>query len=265
MKHTFILLLVLVLATACSNTQPTGVPVTAATAAAQARTDVASTIVPTPAAGATKAALPVTQTPAILTTPPVSGTIAPEPVANPAANVANALLSLGTVHSFRAHEVLVNSQGTISTTFEMISPDRMREISQGPGFENQVVVIGKVAYSRTGATPWQKLGAPLSNPPSAAFGVLSTTPDLLRFTSMTKDFALVGQETLDGIPTRVYQYTITAPDTQTTGVQKLWVNADGLPYKLQTESNSGPNGSKVTVTITYDYKATDIQITPPIP
>ena len=66
---------------------------------------------------------------------------------------------------------------------------------------------------------------------------------------------LVGAETVDGIPTRIYEYTYTGDQSgvQTEGTVRLWVaENNGLPIKLVTTGTTAGYSATSTQTIEYD-------------
>jgi hypothetical protein len=85
-------------------------------------------------------------------------------------------------------------------------------------------------------------------------------PKELKEIEASQDFKLLGPETVDGVPTLVYQYT-TALEGQKT-ISKVWLIAGkGLPWKK--ESTSDYASERVSSVLEYDYDR-DIYIDPPI-
>ncbi len=204
--------------------------------------------IPTP----TTIAVGPTPTPTATPAPPKDGTITPSP--NPAKDLLDIFKGWSSAKSFRAKMTTTGgAAGAQDMTLEVVMPDRFH-VTMAQTME--AIIIGKDIYLRLGDR-WQKTVTPQ--------GLDLTIVDPKRYaTQLTGTTAVkdVTVEMLDGIETRVYQYTTTVNlPRMTQNVNcKVWVGvADNLPRKVE---NSGDDGSKSTIVFT-DYNA-DITIKPPM-
>ncbi len=116
------------------------------------------------------------------------------------------------------------------------------------GITLRSVVIGEVVYAHSGEK-WVKI----TMQPGGRLDMLKAfapSPDSL------SDCARVGTETVDGRVMTIYTYVPPAPQGlekihEAGGPQKLWIGADGLPYRTTTD--------------TIDMGISYAGITPPIP
>ena len=135
------------------------------------------------------------------------------------------------------------------TLVEYVAPDRIRMSNP----LSEMVAVGNVTYTRQGDGPWQE--APINA------GEIARTfrdPKLIDQLTTNYDIRFVGQDTLDGAPMLVYEYTPkgTAPSPKG-GKTKVWINADdSLPRKVETQGVTNPT---VTTIIYSDYNS-DIKI-----
>jgi len=187
-----------------------------------------------PTTAATRAAVPTTAA-----QPPSSG--------NPGDALLKAFTNWGSVKSFRAR-MSVGSGPTAAQmiTLEMVQPDRMRMTSQ----QFEMILIGSTSYVKVGPT-WQKMDLP-------------QTVDVNQFSPKTyltalqrlPDTKILGPDTVDGVPTIVYQFGATGAGASPATTTKVWIGAvDGFPHKIEA------GGTTLTF---YDFNA-NITINAPIP
>ena len=130
----------------------------------------------------------------------------------------------------------------IKTDLEFVASDRFR-IKTGPGLET--IVIGKDVYlSMEGS--FQKLPG----------GIGNSVPDLRATFNKEgrkwfSDVKFVGEETVSGRPSLVYEYKNKGHGNLGENDSKIWVaKDDGLPLKIESRYKSG---NLKTMVIEYEY------------
>ncbi len=188
---------------------------------------------------------------------------------DPQAVVANAMQSLRTQQAYRVRSTSVVSIGggqTTTSVREFVAPDRTHNIGDG----QEVIIIGKIMYIKKGGE-WQNLGTQMSDMAEKMkqrVQQLSPAERAEATKGLTADYKSLGDETLDGIPTAVYEmHGGFDPKVQGVGslamVTKYWIaKSDGLVRK--EESDGEEAGIKVKTTSTYEYDP-NIRIEAPIP
>ena len=130
----------------------------------------------------------------------------------------------------------------VKTDLEFVAPDRFR-IRTGPGLET--IVIGKDVYLSMGNS-FEKL-------PGAMDGSI---PDLRATFNKEgrkwfSDVRFVGEETVNGKPSLVYEYKNKGEGNLGENDSKVWVaKDDGLPLKIESRYKSG---NLKTMVIEYEY------------
>ena len=188
---------------------------------------------------------------------------------DPQAVVTNAMLSLRTQQAYRVRSTsVVSAAGGQTTTSvrEFVAPDRTHNIEDG----REVIIIGKIMYVKKGGE-WQNLGTQMSDMAEKMkqrVQQLSPAEKADATKGLTANYTSLGDETLDGIPTAVYEMH-GAFDTNVQGVgsiamlTKYWIaKSDGLFRK--EESDGEEAGMKVKTTRIYEYDPS-IKIEAPIP
>ncbi|HKP87143.1 MAG TPA: hypothetical protein VJZ26_13655 [Blastocatellia bacterium] len=185
-----------------------------------------------------------------------SGSAASAPSnANPLDMVTSSMKAQLDAKSFRVR--LESSYDGRNTTqvIEYVNPDRIR-MTGGPV---EVIVVGSNTYTKLPTGQWQKT-------PMDVNQMLSSfrDPKIIDELRNSTNVQLVGTDTVDGMPMKVYQYTTTnAFGTNITTTSKAWIAAsDNLPRKIESEGQINGKPSKSLVTY-YDYNA-DIKIEPPM-
>jgi hypothetical protein len=171
--------------------------------------------------------------------------------------------------AYRVRSTSVVSIGDGQTTTsvrEFVAPDRTHNIEDG----REVIIIGKIMYVKKGGE-WQNLGTQMSDMAEKMkqrAQQLSPAERADATRGLTAEYKSLGDETLDGIPTAVYEMH-GAFDTKVQGagsivmVTKYWIaKSDGLFRK--EESNGSEAGMKIKTTKTYEYDPS-IKIEAPIP
>ncbi|MDT5268630.1 MAG: hypothetical protein QOH49_816 [Acidobacteriota bacterium] len=191
--------------------------------------------------------------------------------ADPRADMVKAMRASLDAKSYRVRRVMTSSNGrNHNMTGEVVMPDRMHittemEMPGRGAVKQEVIYIGKESYKRIGDAPWQK-------DPLGMGDVLSQLrdPKLIDAIQQKAEVKYLGNDTLDGAPMLVYQYTIKdLLGAGKDGVSKIWIGAtDSLQHQVESESDVDPLNtgkmihSKSTTTF-YDYNA-DITIAPPM-
>ena len=177
---------------------------------------------------------------------------------DPQAVVTNARQSLINQKAFRIRSTSVVSIGggqARTSIREFVAPDRMHNIEDG----REVIIIGKTMYVKKSGE-WQNMGTQMSDMQEKMkerVQQMSAAEKAEATKSLTADYKSLGDETLDGIPTAVYEMHAKM-DTPVEGVgsivtiTKYWIGkSDGLFHK--EESNGDEAGMKIKTTKTYEY------------
>src|SRR6185295_7304043 len=157
--------------------------------------------------------------------------------------------------SFRARMTTAIDGGKESTRIvECIAPDRFH-IS---GDQDEMILTGGNVYMKTGGGEWTRL----LFDPTQMINQIRDTKQLDEIRKST-DVVPIGAETVDGVPTMAYRYTMKNPfGMNSTSICKMWVSlADSLPRKMEVEGEFNKTKTRSVVTY-YDYGA-DIKIEPP--
>lgn len=130
----------------------------------------------------------------------------------------------------------------VKTDLEFVAPDRFRLVT-GPGLET--IVIGKDVYLSMNGS-FQKLPGAMGN----------SIPDLRA--SFNKegrkwfsDVRFVGEETVNGKPSLVYEYKNKGEGNRGENDSKIWIaKDDGLPQRIESRYKTG---NLKTMVIDYEY------------
>jgi len=166
---------------------------------------------------------------------------------NPLEALTKAFTSWGSVKSFRARMSVSGAPAAAQTmTMEMVMPDRIHMTSA----QFEMILIGNASYVKIGNT-WQKMTLPQSvdvnqfKPGTWQTQIQGGLPDI----------KILGPDTVDGVPTIVYQFS-SAKSSGQEAATKVWIGVtDGFPHKIE---------SGTAVMTFYDFNA-NIAINPPIP
>ena len=175
--------------------------------------------------------------------------------ASPMDSLAKSMRAQLATKSFRAR--ISSSTQNVPGEFvvEYVAPDRLHMTNP----TSELIAVGSETYTRQSGGPWQK--APMNaNEMAAKF----RDPKLIDELEKNYNVALIGPDTLDGLPMMVYEYSPKSPSPQTpAGKTKVWIGADdSLPRKIEVETEVG--GQKSMTKILYsDYNA-DIKIELPV-
>jgi hypothetical protein len=168
-------------------------------------------------------------------------------------------------HPHRTQSAVSTADQDVLVTIEYIPPDRY-SISSEANYYRQIIISTDKVYGKS----------------NDQWSVLPMSPDQLINPNSLKELEnsiqgiqFIGQETLDGKPTNVYQYKsdTTIGKNKVTQQSQLWIGvSDGLPYKIvidgQIATMDARTGNiegikaKTTQTIVYDPT---IKIEAPLP
>ncbi|GBD19623.1 hypothetical protein HRbin28_00056 [bacterium HR28] len=200
---------------------PTTTVATTATASAERPTPTVSLPTPTPAS------MPPTPTVAV-----PSPTTASQPETAPRDRWAAAWQG---VRSVAIHGQAYDPSGVLLSETDLLleKPDRLRALTSLPdGTEMEMILIGERLWLHFGGT-WME--APSGTMNELVAQAFLFEDRVLDDSGNTPTFELVGEETLDGERTQVWQ----AEFTQLGGRSTVWVGADDLPRRLVWEDNNG--------------------------
>lgn len=157
----------------------------------------------------------------------------------------------------------LDSGESFSSTFEFIKPDRFHMASEG--FE--IIIIEDTTYIKDESGTWVESPIAMGDMFEGtidAFTNEEAVEELLQDLEVTIDnVQSLGQETVNGKTTDVYEYTAASSFDESIVNNKIWVGTDdGLLYQQQIETES--EGVRGRVTITYEY-GSDVVIEAPIP
>jgi hypothetical protein len=155
--------------------------------------------------------------------------------------------------SYRMRMELSSAGHNLTDTLEIVWPDRYHMVSTtNEGTGSETIVVGSTAYVKIGNSPWHK------SPADAGQMMFAFQGRKIEEMRKIKEIQLVGTDTLDGMPVRVYQWV-----TEGTFVAKAWIStADDLPRKMEVEGEVKGNKTKSTVTFS-DYNAA-LKVEPPM-
>jgi hypothetical protein len=200
--------------------------------------------------------------PSALVSAPAAAAPAPAETAAPKApdgseDLAKACRALAAVKSFRALMTTTGDGGEkVETRTEAALPDRFHVFNA----DYELVIVGPEVYRRLPGGNWQK------SPTGLAVTSL-TDPKKLGEYLKTAKVTLVGDETLEGSPVRVYRAAAplsparkSVHDDPEPFNMKVWVgSSDGLPRRLE----GTVQGTKTKTSVTfYDFNA-DIAVRRP--
>ena len=136
-----------------------------------------------------------------------------------------------------------NSMATVETEMDFNAPDRFWIVNKLPNMKSEVIVIGNDSYNRMNEGKWSKMATSL--PISEMRGKMTDESFALM-----KDFESAGKESLNGKEAFVYKFKSSFGGESSS---KMWVSAEtGLPLRVDTDGSY--SGTKIQISITYDYE-----------
>ena len=160
----------------------------------------------------------------------------------------------------RITTVTTGSAAPGTTVIEFVPPDRLHFVQSG-GME-VISIKSQGTWFKLGNT-WQPVGFDVASTVFSQFD--PTSLQNLKKNIVVGKTQVIGPDTLNGQPMTVYSFTstLTSIPGNYTSTSKLWVGADGLPYKVISDT---PNPLNPSATIhtesTYQYDP-GIKINPP--
>ena len=189
--------------------------------------------------------------------------------------VIQAYKNLFTAGSYRARSVASGmSDKEVVTTTEFVAPDYLH-IVQGAenslaGLQSETLVVGKVTYTRTSGSKWEKSPLNLSEmlPQFQSAEIIAGMPK--NSENYKRDIKNVGQDTVNGVSVTVYQFSFSGTDadgSKSDMTMKYWIGVrDNLLYKTETDytSSVGSQPFKMKTATTYSDYGADIKKLSPI-
>lgn len=189
------------------------------------------------------------------TSPAPSATVPPATLpGDPRQAIISAMNAMREAGSYRVHVTSKSGETSTEWNAEVILPDRFHIVMD----IGEYIIIGNKTYMKQG-DQWAEFPVDIG---SMVFPLLISTEKEAE--ASISDVQLVGQDTVNGEATTVYQYRSsgTLQGTEVTSMVKLWVrNSDDLPVKQ--EINGEVAGVESTTVQDIEYDPT-ISIEPPI-
>ena len=173
--------------------------------------------------------------------------------------IRQAYMKLAEQKSWRVRSINVGEKKTTTTTISFAQPDRLHIVTDN--FEQ--IYVGGVAYMKSDGK-WQKLPVNFGN----LIEQYRKDPSLIE--SSVGGATVVGKDSVDGKSMTVYRYHSSAKIAGGLASggswSKLWVDAAGLPRKVESEGRGqvlGFSNTSTTTNVYYDFGA-NIRISAPI-
>ena len=145
-----------------------------------------------------------------------------------------------TIKSFKLDMIYHTPQGEFDKVVTYVAPDRLR--IDIPTRKMAAVTIGRLVWIRDADNKWHKQELPAGVDPMGAVHNLTQLSQSVK----SKIVTYVGDETLDGVKTHVYNLAAPPKHGFSAITEKLWLGADGYPRKL--EQKNGPFTMRATYT-----------------
>lgn len=189
-----------------------------------------------------------------------------KPAVTPRAALIKALKAKLNAKSYRTKMTLEALTGVVNTTeIEYVAPDKYRMISglMHDGGKGETIAIGLDLYRKAPDGKWRKERLKQED---ADF---SRALDQLFIENLGKkndSFVRLG-ERVDGLQAYIYEESVSEQDAMTRTQTTTWVDVtDGLPHKVEMDTESSFRGTAITskTTIIYSDYNTDIKIVVPM-
>jgi hypothetical protein len=218
--------------------------VSACTSSPQVTQPPASTTAPT--------SMPSPNAPTTQPTSPSKATPASVLPDDPRAAVEYALRAQPKAFPFKVTTTSTGGSSQMDTTIEVESPQRIMMVSA----TNTVKLVDGKCFEQNSDGTWQDCSNPQAGASATASASSLLDESIVNAAiSMIKTVKLIGTETLNGIPARIYEYTMSGDQlgVQVDSTTRLWVSeVNGLPIKNETNSTAGGYSASFTQVITYD-------------
>ena len=188
-----------------------------------------------------------------------------KPSADARKDLGDALRKLKTAYPYRLTEIVsatMNGQTAMQPTTRVVdfaAPDRSHmKWTGGSGSDMEMITIGDKHY-------WYSDGKWTESPGKSAEERAKRGMQMEKMlVEATKDVKYVGSETINGVPSFAYTYSMemNLSGNNYTGTGKAWVGADGLPH--QNDSVFKFSSYEQKSHIVYEYNV-NIKVEKPIP
>ncbi len=222
---------------------------------------IASSLVVSPAAAAGAPTTKDAQPSAVATATQAS---AGPVVENPRAALNATVRAFGQVKTYTATQVINGTQGYITQTVEFVAPGTMHMINWIGGKPDEHVILGNTLYVST-TTGWKKSQLTLATL-LKGMNFAGVTRLIKAAPGYVTSAKYIGPDTVNGVPTQVYQYQMRVSVLPINATATLWIGADHLPYRMDTDMTAKYSGKTITNTtsaLLMGYN-TPITITVPI-
>ena len=225
---------------------------------------IASSLMVSPAAAAGAPTSPVIQ-PSTVTTATIQVQAPRTPVVeNPRVALNATVRAFGQVKTYTATQVINGTQGYITQTVEFVAPGTMHMMNWIDGKPGEHVIVGNTLYVST-TTGWQKSQMTLATL-LKGMNFAGVTRLIKAAPGYVTSAKYIGPDTVNGVPTQVYQYQMRVSVLPINATATLWIGADHLPYRMDTDMTAKYSGKTITNTssaLLMGYN-TPITITVPI-
>jgi hypothetical protein len=204
---------------------------------------IASSLVVSPAAAAGAPTTKDAQPSAVATATQAS---AGPVVENPRAALNATVRAFGQVKTYTATQVISGTQGYITQTVEFVAPGTMHMINWIDGKPGEHVIVGNTLYVST-TTGWKKSQLTLATL-LKGMNFAGVTRLIKAAPSYVTSAKYVGPDTVNGVPTQVYEYQMRVSVLPIKATATLWIGADHLPYRMDTTMTAKYSGKTITNT-----------------
>jgi outer membrane lipoprotein-sorting protein len=153
---------------------------------------------------------------------------------------------------FKVTTTIGSGSNQMVTSAVIESPQRIMLVTD----TRSVISLDSQCYEKTGAGAWQTCTSPATGQTAqAAASSLLDQATIDAAISIIQSAKLTGNETLNGINARIYEYTSSGQlmGMQVDSTSTLWVDEKtGLPIKVVANSTVGGSTTTYTQLITYD-------------
>ena len=176
----------------------------------------------------------------------------------------NMVQALSQIKSGRMSMVITTTKSVFTATAEFVSPNLMHLTTYIAGQTMEELVVSDTLYLNMGGK-WTTASGFSGN-------ILGMT-NFVQTISQTEQFATsivgaqaLGADSVNGVPTQVYQYQLRNSAHPLTSTLTIWLGGDNLPYRIDSASPISATGQVLTTTASvlyYDYNAAIVIPTPP--
>ena len=180
------------------------------------------------------------------------------------ATLRDTLQALARVKSYRATQTISSTLGPITQQIEYVAPNTTHVTStiSGRGVVEHII-ISDTLYLKS-STGWVTSTSPLLDVLDE-FNYTHVLGNIDKYMNSVVSVTSLGSDTVNGIPTHVYQYLVRTTEVPLTSTVTLWQGADNLPVRIDSEASVEAGGVSITAATSAlfnDYN-TDIKIMAP--